>query len=163
MVANTLWKREEKSQTCQKPRVYTSRSGLTSVLESSGFHFTRFFLTVCDIIESTYFCSRAVWRCHSNPVCSSGRPGLRCGAGRADTGRSGSRRSLGPTCRCCCYTDRAGTARPPLRGFHSNQGSTRHSGRLSGQDCELLMQRSGINCSQSFPGRAGGLNPGESL
>lgn len=80
--------------------------------------------------QSTHFCSPAAWRCHSNPVCSSGRPGPRCGAGRADTRRSASRTSPGPTCRCCCCTDRAGTARPPRRGFHSNQVSTRHSGHL---------------------------------
>lgn len=80
--------------------------------------------------EPTYFCSPAAWRCHSNPVCSSGRPDLRCGTGRADTRRSGSRRRRGPTCRCCCYTRRADTVRQARRGCHSNQVSTRRSGRL---------------------------------
>lgn len=80
--------------------------------------------------QCTHSCSSAAGRCRSNPACSSGRRHPRCGKGSADTRQFGCCKTPGPTCRCCCCTDRADTASPPPRGFHSNQVSTRHSEHL---------------------------------
>lgn len=88
------------------------------------------------LFQCTHSCSPAAGRCHSNQACSSGRRGLRCGTSSADTRQFGRRRNPGPTCRCCCCTDRAGIAPPPHWGFHSNQVSIRHSEHLerTGED-----------------------------
>lgn len=91
------------------------------------------------VTQCTHSCSPAAWRFRSSPVCSSRRRCPRCDTGSADIRPFGRRRTPGPTCRCCCCTDRADTLRPPPRGFHSNQVSTHHSEHLQReQECNNL-------------------------
>ncbi len=83
-----------------------------------------------NISSRTYFCSSGSVHCRNNRAYSGCSPRPRCGTGIWDKHPFGRHRTPGPSCRCCCCTDRAGILRPPRVGFRNNQGRILHTWHL---------------------------------